>query len=298
MSSYIRVMDCFKYCHWLLLLMGLFSACTKTETEVVPGNMAPPDTTISNQLYDDYINRTYILVLGREPDSLEFQSANSVLRSAGFSLPSRKQFLDSLFADADYRHRQFSRWKGDLLNSMDTADVTIQIFLIDFQLGDTTFQAFWPILQVERNRLVELQQAGTLYVQGVINLAELQRRMLNNYFYDQINMGSLNFVVASFQQLLGRNPTLSEQNNGISMVDGLNAVLLLQSGAGKDDYLDILTGSDDYFEGAVVRLYNEFLFRDPSSLEMSIAAIRYRDTGDYEQIQKEILSTDEFIGLE
>ena len=30
---------------------------------------------------------------------------------------------------------------------------------------------------------------------------------------------------------------------------------------------------------------------------MSVAAIRYRDTGDYEQAQKDILSTNEFIGI-
>lgn len=273
------------------------TACTKTETEVVPGNTPPPDTTITSQLYDDYINRTYILVLGREPDSSEFQMSGQLLRSSGFSQQSRRQFLDSVFAEPDYRHRQFSKWKGELLNNMDTADISVQIFLIDFQLNDSSVQAFWPLLQAERVRLVALQQAGTLYVQGAIGIDELQRIMLNNYFYDQINMGSLNFVVASFQQLLGRNPTLSEQTNGISMVDGLNAVLFLRAGAGKEDYLNILTGADDYYEGAVVRLYNEFLFRAPSSLEMSVAAIRYRDTGSYEQLQKDILATDEFAGL-
>jgi hypothetical protein len=74
-------------------------------------------------------------------------------------------------------------------------------------------------------------------------------------------------------------------------------VLFLQSGSSKDDYLSIFFGSDDCYEGAVVRLYNDFLFRAPESLEMSVASIQYKNTGDYEQLQKDILATDEFVGI-
>jgi hypothetical protein len=30
---------------------------------------------------------------------------------------------------------------------------------------------------------------------------------------------------------------------------------------------------------------------------MSVAAIQYKNTGDYEQLQKDILATDEFVGI-
>ena len=110
-------------------------------------------------------------------------------------------------------------------------------------------------------------------------------------------MGSLNFVLFSFQQILNRNPTLVEQNSGVSMIDGSSAVLFLQSGSSKDDYLSIFFNADDCYEGAVVRLYHDFLFRAPESLEMSVAAIQYKNTGDYEQLQKDILATDEFVGI-
>lgn len=281
-----------------VVLMVLAVSCKKSELETITGNQPPPDTTTTNEVVEDYINRTYILVLGREPDSLEFTSAFTALKNGLLSESSRYDFLDQVFADTGYKWRQYDKWKGELLNNIDTVDVTFQIALTDFQLGDTTFQIFWPILQYERDRLVELQQAGPLYAAGQISIRELQSRMINNYFYDQINMGSLNFVLFSFQQILNRNPTLVEQNSGVSMVEGNSAVLFLQSGSSKDDYLSIFFNADDCYEGAVVRLYHDFLFRAPESLEMSVAALQYKNTGDYEQLQKDILATDEFVGID
>lgn len=282
------------------LLTGLSLAllsCKKTEVELVPANIAPPDFTIENSVYEAYVTKTYILVLGREPDSTEFQAALSLLKGSNMSVAARRTFLDDIFADPGYRHRQFARWNAGLLNNLDTNQFSLYQFLFDQQLNDPAYQFAWPFLQYEKIRLTELQSAGNLYVNGQITLQELQSRMLNNYFYDQINMGDLNFVVASFQQLLNRYATDQEKTNGVSMVTGNNAVLLLRAGNGKEDYLDILTQSDDYYEGAIVRLYNDFLFRNPNSVEMSSAAIRFRDSGNYEQAQQEILSTNEFIGI-
>lgn len=284
----------------LFIIFGFsvaFVSCKKTEVETITGNQVPPDYTVENKVYENYITKTYILVLGREPDTTEFQSAMDVLKDANLSDSSRQVFLDEVFGDPGYKHRQFQKWNSELLNNLDTSEIGFFLFLFDQQLNDTTYQFAWPALQYEKDRLQQLQQAGNLYVNGTISVSELQSRMLNSYFYDQINMGNLNFVIASFKQLLNRYATDQEKTNGVSMISGNNAVLLLQSGNGKGDYLDILTRSDDYYEGTIVRLYNDFLFRDPESLEMSVAAIRYRDTGDYEQAQKDILSTNEFIGI-
>lgn len=284
----------------LLFIFGIsvaFMSCKKTEVASVLGNQAPSDHTIENDVYENYITKTYILVLGREPDTIEFQSAMDILKTAGLSDTSRQVFLDEVFSDPGYKHRQYQKWNSELMNNLDTSEISFYLYLFDLQLSDTAYQFAWPALQYEKDRLLALQPAGNLYVSGAVSLPELQSRMLNSYFYDQINMGALNFVVVSFRQLLHRNATDQEKSAGVSMVGGNSAVLLLQSGTGKDDYLDILTHSDDYYEGTIVRLYNDFLFRDPESLEMSVAAIRYRDTGDYEQAQKDILSTNEFIGI-
>ena len=47
----------------------------------------------------------------------------------------------------------------------------------------------------------------------------------------------------------------------------------------------------------MVNYYRRFLQRDPDSQEMSAATNAYHNSGDYEQIQKDILVTDEFAGI-
>lgn len=277
--------------------LSLQFSCKKAALETISGNVPPPDTSIDLNIYEDYINRTYILVLGREPDTAEFNSAFSLLKLNFLSVQSRYTFLDTVFSSSDYAWRQFNKNRVDLLNDMDTADVTNQLFIFNFFLADSTFQSIWPVLQYEIGRLEVLQTAGVDYTNGLISIRQLQAIMLNNYFYDQINMGANNFVITAFQQFIQRNPTLDEQSNGVSMVNGNNAVLFLKSGASKDDFLSILFQSDDYFEGAIIRLYKDYLLRSPESIEMSVAAIKYRNTLDFEAVQKDILASDEFAGL-
>ena len=75
----------------------IFSACKKSEIEQVPYNEAPKDTTISTITIENYITRTYILTLGREPDSMEFNTAKSLFSTTMLDSTSRQIFLDSVF---------------------------------------------------------------------------------------------------------------------------------------------------------------------------------------------------------
>lgn len=281
-----------------VILLIFLAACSKENEEVVvSGNQAPPDTTVEAVIYENYLNRTYILVLGREPDSIEYDSGMSILRSGSFSVSARNSFLSTLFNLPDYRLKQYETWNIELLNNLDTNDINNQISLFNLLLQDSTYIFSWPVLQLEVDRLELLQQAFWEYTSSSIGIKELHRRMINNYFYDQINMGAANFVISSFQNFLSRNPTQAELQNGESMVNGFNAVLFLQSGAGKDDYLNIFFNSSDYYEGAVIYYYRKFLFRDPETVEMAQATLKYIQSNDYEQLQKDILASDEFAGL-
>jgi DNA-binding beta-propeller fold protein YncE len=110
-------------------------------------------------------------------------------------------------------------------------------------------------------------------------------------------MGSTNFVISTFQNLISRNPILSEQQSGVSMVDGNNAVLFLQSGSSKNEYLNILTQSSSYYEGQVIQFYKKYLNRIPNSVEMADGTQKYITTDDFTAVQRDILATDEFIDL-
>jgi hypothetical protein len=281
----------------LIAICVIFASCSKMDDNVVSGNVAPPDTTIENVVYEDYINRTYILILGREPDSIEFASALSVIKPPKLSLPSRYQFLDTVFNKPEYSSNVYNKLRVELLNNLDTTEITFYITLFNLYLLDPTYQSSWPVMQYELGRLTPLKSAPNEFANHLISYRELQSRMVNNYFYDQINMGSANFVITTFQHFLNRNPNITEQNSGISMVEGNNAVLFLRGGASKDDYLNIFFNSNDYYEGVAVRLYSDYLFHAPSSVQMTAAAQKYKVSGDYVIAQKDILASDEFVGI-
>jgi hypothetical protein len=280
-----------------LFLAIFFSACKKSELEQIPSNEPPPDKTISSVTVENYITRTYILALGREPDPTEFNQAYTTLTAAKVDSISRRNFLNQVFSSNDFRAHVYEENKINLLNNTDTADFTNWITLFNYLLSDSTYVLQWTFLQYEVDRLIPLRNAYSEYVNGSIEVDELQRRMCNNYEYDQINMGSANFVISTFQNLINRNPTSAEQQSGISIVDGNNAVIFLQAGSSKNDYLNILTHSSNYFEGQVVFLYQKYLNRLPNTLEMAGGTSKYQSTGDFTAVQYDILASDEFIGL-
>ena len=81
------------------------------------------------------------------------------------------------------------------------------------------------------------------------------------------------------------------------MVDGSNSILFLQSGSSKDEYLNILIHSLNYFEGQVVLMYLKYLNRLPTTVEMYDGTLKYSTTDDFTAVHRDILSSDEFIGL-
>jgi hypothetical protein len=283
------------------LLFIFFAAVLLTschDEEVIPDNIAPPDQTVENVTISNYVNRVYVSVLGREASSSEKTSGFDVLRQNNLSMTGRSQFLDQVFASPDYQPHLYDFARTELLNNLDTADITLYLFIFNLYLTDTTYQLYWDIFNYEVVRLDSLQRVPGDLANGVLDITHLHRRCVNNYFYDQINMGTENFVVSCFQHFLNRYPTENELSASKAMVDGTPAILFLQSGQTKNDFINIFFSSTDYHEGLAVNLYKRYLLRNPTSIEMGNAAEAFNNTRDYVQMQKDILSTNEYIGIE
>lgn len=279
------------------IILLLLNACTKYEEVVVKGNVAPPDPTIGNNIYEDYVNKSYIIAMGREPDTAEFNNDYNLIYNAKLSASSRQIFADGIFSDADYRLHTYEETRFDLIQTTDSAEINEFIFVLDVLLGDSANLPFFPTLLYERQRLVAAQEAKALYLSGTIGIKEVHLRLVNNYFFDQINMGTQNFVLAVFQHLINRNPTQYELSSSVAMVDGVNSILFLQSGSSKNDFLDIVFSSLSYHEGQVFQLYEKYLLRSPDTQEMTTGTQNFYNTNDYERVQKDILTTNEFVGL-
>ncbi|MFN4122285.1 MAG: hypothetical protein ACK4GL_03145 [Flavobacteriales bacterium] len=273
-------------------------SCKKTEEVLIDHNIPPPDPTLANEVRINFINKSYIALLGRKPNAQEVSAANAVIgTNETFTEENRAIVLNQILSNPEFYNQEFVIAKSELLNGIDTSEFTLNILVFQSFLNNTDFEPFWPSLQFEINRLIILRSAQSQFQNGAIGIREIHRRMVDNYFYDQINMGSLNFVIAVFQQFLFRNPTQSEAEQGVRMIDGFSSSLFLQVGESKNDFCNIFFNSLPYREGQVKILFNRFLFRLPTSQEMQHYTGLYSANDDYKSLIVEVLKTDEYAGI-
>ena len=279
---------------FFLFFFLLFLSCTKEET--VPGNTAPPDQTIEDVTISNYVNRVYISVLGREPDSSEKNSGFSSLRTANLNVSSRTTFLNAVFTRLDYLSHLYDLARIDLLNNLDTQEIHNQLLTDSFALTIITDTNIIIILHDQINHLDSLRLVPHDLHNNSIDATGMFRRCVYNYFYDQINMGTENFVKSVFQNFLLRSPTAYELSQSEQMIDqGQASILFLQSGQSKNDFLNIFFSSSDYAEGIVLNLYQRYMNRTPNSVEMSDETLVFQNSHSYEQVQKDILSKNEYV---
>lgn len=282
------------YC---LMLVTLVMGCRREKEVIVPDNVAPPDGTIANTILESYVNRSYILLVGYKPDDAQMTAAVQTLRSHEVSMADRETFLSGLMALPSYSYRLFEQGRADLLNSVDTLDIQGEIALVNLLLQDSQYASIWPILIQERDKLQDVLNIPSQLANGSIDVIEMHRRLVYNRVYDQINMGTQNFVISMFQNFFARYPTQEEREAAELMVDGFSSQVFLQNGRTKEDFLTIFFGSRDYFEGEVRTMFRKYLFRAPGTQELESNAIAYRASHDFQALQIAIMSMDEFLGI-
>ena len=279
------------------ILLMVLSGCKKDEI-IIDDNIAPPDSTVSTLVIENYVNKCYISLLGREPFEQEETEAIQILASGNLNVSSRKAMLETIINNPEYRTKILENNSLKLLNSpFDTTEIQTQLFIYNSILNDPQYAPFYDLIVSIIDNLETLLATPGEFGNGTIGMQEMHRRLVSNEIYDQINMGSFNFVLSLFNNFLYRDPTADEHNAGITMVDGFVAVIFFETGNSKEEFIDIFLHSDDYYEGQVRELFFRYLFREPTSEEQGYHSIRYKQSDDYDRLQKDILSLDEFAGL-
>lgn len=280
-----------------LFLLSSLAACKKTEEIIIDDNMAPPDPTVSDVIKENYVNKLYISVLGRKPLSAEYDVGLAILQKDNLSMANREELLDIVLSGDEYYDQTYTLARVELLNNVDTTEITQNIYIFKFLLTDSTYAPYFDLLQFEIDRLEKLKSVPQDLVSGTADIIELHKRCINNMIYDEINMGTENFVVSLFQHFFFRYPTMTELAEATKIVDGLGGAVLLQTGQSKDDFISIFFGSTDYYEGQVRALFQRYLFKDPGTEEAASLATAYKKTKDFKALQKAILSRDDYVGL-
>ena len=269
----------------LFFLLTLF-ACDNSSIERVEVN-PPPDVTVSRAEIDNFVNRVFVNLLGREPLVSEKYRFSSRLSSDNFNIASKSEFIDSIVNFPEYNLNIYKSQREYLLNFIFHPSFLPQTLEIWRKLPRS------PESLAEISRLELIAAIPVDLNSGKLELEGLQRRLTHNSFYDFVNMGTENFVVSCFENFLLRFPTKFELEQGKKMVDGNAATLFGKSGSSKNQFLDIIFNSMSYSEGQVRLLFRQYLYRETTAIELASFSLSYHLEKKFRDIQKAILIMDE-----
>lgn len=292
----------------LIILSGFFTHCKKEpinktyyQDTLINGNIAPPYNGVNSIQINSYINRLYIDLLGREPLDIEISSAYSILVSGGLTQGTKESFINDLLSSSEYYDRFFDIYSTKMIAGYDSIELNYSYYELKYAIdsllipGGDSITTHIALMQLER--LENLISAKNDYKIGLISINEFIRRMIINHIYDEINMGTENFVLATFENLYHRFPTDNEKSASENIVDGQPDILFLQTGNSKLDFSNIVTTCDEFYQGIIIDLYNIYLLRNPSTEEILDKLTTFKQSGDISNIQLDLLTIEEYAGF-
>lgn len=289
----------------LLLLM----ACSKKEEKLVTGNVPKNYEDVPTVKVENYINRIYIDLLGREPLNSEKLRDVGLLRDGKLSFDTRKQIItrlmtDSVFVPGDssykraYYQRIYDLTKARLLEGAEDGEFENQIgnsqfALISSRLLGDSIGVFSAMVTIDRCKNV--LRSRREYQLGIININQMYAYMLNNPIYDIINMNSLNFVNASFDDLFFRFPIKDEFSIAFDIIESDKGGSLFGGFASnKAEYCQLLVNSREFHEGMIKWCYLTLIGREPNTQETYNLMVDYYQSHNLQKVQTLILMTDEY----
>ena len=294
------------------LVLVLLCGCRK-EPELITGNTAPYYDGIPTVVVENYVNRLFIDLIGREPLDAEMSTEVATLEAAALGSDARRALVNKLMTNTDfiagdssyknaYYTRQYELYKARCLEGASDATVDFYIGLEEFAaLSDSLAgdSAGYQQHRHEADKLLEVKSSRTEYRDGVIDIREVFARMVYNRVYDQINMNTFNFVNATFDDLYTRFPTTAEFDAAYNMVEySAPQVLFGMSGQNKADYVDIMVANNEFLEGMVRWSYLTFMGREASTYEIYQAMSHFATGLDLQRVQRDILITDEYANFQ
>ena len=291
-----------------LFLIFLFLSCKK-DPEVIPNNNAPYYNEIPTILLENYVNRVYIDLLGREPLDQEMEQDVQFLRDHDVSIGSRDTLLyklqfDTAYVPGDssykyaYFHRMYEMFKVRLIEGASNSYISNELgnhYLnyINDSVNGNMLDANNKLRQY--NILNDVLKSEHQYYDGEIEINEVHRRMIYNSVYDQINMNTFNFINAAFDNLLFRYPTQYEFDEVYKMIEDNTAQIVLgSSGNNKEGFTYIICDTKEFYEGVIIWAYGTLLARIPTTEETDLLMNSFYFDNDFQWVQRQIMKTDEY----
>lgn len=294
---------------FVLFTQVMFVSCNKKEATVIPNNKPKSYQDVSTVKVENYINRIYIDLLGREPLDAESIRDLEILRKGSLSIKARQDIImrlmvDSIYVPGDssykraYYQRIYDLTKARLLEGASDEEISqplgnAQFALISARLLGDSIGVFSAMSTIDRCKNVLLSRRAYQY--GQINIGDMYAYMLDNPIYDVINMNSLNFVNASFDDLFFRFPTRDEFDIAYEIIEnGKGGSLFGGYADNKFAYCQMLVKSREFSEGLIKWCYLTLVGREPNTQETINLIDDFHKTKNLQNVQLLIMSTDEY----
>ncbi len=290
-------------------MSSLLFSCKEVVDKNLDNNTALGPHRVPTIKIEQYVNRLFIDIVGRSALEAELATETDTLKEANLSAASREALITKLQSDTTpvlgdssyaiaYNQRLYDIMKsrmcegandGDFLRYVGNARFSLKVA----RLNGDSIRVYRSLEIIERNQAVVDGKADLK--NGVITINELFARMLDNHVYDNINMNTFNFVNASFDDLFFRFPTQTEFDIAFSIIgENITGSLFGGFAGTKGEYCQLLTESDEFYEGLIRWTYHTLMARDATSQEVANHFDNLVLTGDFKQLQLEILRTDEY----
>ena len=297
----------------ILSLAIVLFACDTTSEEIISGNDSFSVTGISKIKVENYVNRLFIDLIGREPTDIEQAIEADTLNENDLSEEVRLDLINRLMTDTTFSENEGSYQEAYSNNLYLLAKIRCLEGVSDGQIRgeilgpiynsafkdslDGNWDAYFEKLNEIRRFELLLSSSENLQ-KGVLKYHEVYAFMIDNGLYDQFNMNTFNFVRASFDQLLFRLPTAQEYDQAFYMCEkDMVGEILGKTGNSKADYIDILINSEAMKEGMVRWAFQVFLQRPGTPDEVATLLEEYKQHSNINQVIAKIVVTDEYANF-
>ena len=275
----------------LLSISFLLASCGRDT--FVPVDNLPADSTITQVELENYINRTHIALLNRKPTASEFAQSLQQLDINRYDRGIRDAYITNI---QDMQRSKWAVWQflsDRILDGTDTADVYWSAQWYQERVnnsGTQNEQDYWQgLLDRTNNNIATLNG----WYSNDSTYDALIAWMVRMPVYDEINMGTENFVVSIYQHFYHRYPTDHELEQASDMVDRQWALLYGGNGNSKADFIEIFTAQGEFKQGIIINVFESYLNRLPTTAESDRFLDHLSNDWDYQQLQRYLLTASE-----
>lgn len=272
----------------------VFSSCKK-ESEIISGNQAMADPTVSLTQIRQFVQKVHLATSGVSPDEATMEAEIRALALENCSNSARVAFVDKLINTPAARANYYNVRNEQLLDNAADDDIQEVIDDLQVEISDPANAVDVTRLNLELSRMELLRDAKQQFLNGEINMVEVEKRMTASVLYGWANGSGDTWVQSVFSFFLLRLPLDEELDNVTSMIYGSPGVLFLQTGTSDTDFFTIFFSSRSFYEGQVRELFRNLIYREPTTGELLNYTNEFSSHKNHVTTMRKLFLSNEFL---